>query len=450
VRRFRLIKISLAAAAVAALAVGVPAAGARPEGAKATTITIWIMNNGARPVEDMERIVAPFERSSGIDVEVQLVGWDIQFQRISNAAISGEGPDITQAGTTQVPYFATLGGFENLAGRIGGIGGKKAYTQGAWTTTQVVGKPGVWSVPWFSEARAIYYRTDVFKKAKIDPKTAFTDWAAFRRTLGKLKAVKTFNGKPIAPFGTPGKTAWDLVHHVMPFVWGAGGRELTRDNRRSAIDSPEAVRAVTYFAGLVRDGLALRSSLERNAPQVENQFKGGEIAVWIGGPWVIAAAGRADDTNWVPAARRNFATAPLPVGPTGKFFTFFGGSNLMLFRSSQHKTEAWRLMRYLSRNDVQLQYARLQGMFPARVEPQKAQAKVNARWSNFYRALVAGRTYAPLAAWGPIENAYKTHFGNILDIAAGQGKVRYSRSAVVDELKAAAREANALLSQSGR
>ena len=55
--------------------------------------------------------IAEFEKETGIDVQVQLVGWDVQFDRIRNAAVSGKGPDVTQAGTTQVPFFAALGGF---------------------------------------------------------------------------------------------------------------------------------------------------------------------------------------------------------------------------------------------------------------------------------------------------------------------------------------------------
>src|SRR5262245_28712439 len=170
-----------AAAALAALVALALTAGAsaRPDGAKATTLKIWVMNNGAHPVEDMERIVQPFEQQTGIGVDVQLVGWDVQFQRITNAALSGEAPDITQAGTTQVAYFAALNGFENLASRVGTIGGKAAYPGGVWTTTQVVGRPGVWSVPWFSEARTIYYRTDVYKKAGVDPAKAFKTWDSF-------------------------------------------------------------------------------------------------------------------------------------------------------------------------------------------------------------------------------------------------------------------------------
>jgi multiple sugar transport system substrate-binding protein len=423
-------------------------AQARTESGNAqVTLTLWIMNNGPEPVADMQRILAPFERSTGINVNVQLVGWDVQYQRITNAAISGEAPDVTQAGTTQVPYFASLNGFENLASRVNRIGGRKAYAGGIWATTQLAGKPGVWSVPWFTEARTIYYRKDVYRRAGVNPNTAFKTWASFRAALLKLRSVRSVNGRPIMPFGQPGKTAWDLVHHIMPFVWGAGGSELTKNRRSSAIASPQAIRGVKYFSDLVPAGVFLKSSLEKNAPQVEEQFKGGQIATWIGGPWVLATVNRADDEAWVPEARRNVGVAQMPVGPTGKFFTFVGGSNLMVFKSSRHKNEAFRLIQYLSQNNVQRNYARVMGMFPARLVPQRQEGNRNANAKAFYQAITHGRTYAPIATWGPVENAYKTRFGNILDIAAGQGRVSYSRGAVVNELRAAAREANTLLSQ---
>ena len=449
--RARKIKFAAALSVVLAAAAIVGAsAPARTDGRSATTLTMWIMNNGPEPVADMKRILAPFERQTGITVNVQLVGWDVQYQRITNAAISGEAPDITQAGTTQVPYFAALRGFENLQSRIDRIGGRKQYAPGIWATTQLAGRAGVWSVPWFTEARTIYYRKDVYRRAGVDPKTAFKNWNTFRAALIKLKKVKRVNGRPIMPFGQPGKTAWDLVHHVMPFVWGAGGSELAANRRQSAIASPQAIRGVKYFADLIPAGVFLKSSLEKNAPQVEEQFKGGQIATWIGGPWVLATVNRADDTAWVPEARRNVGVAQMPVGPTGKFYTFVGGSNLMVFRSSQHKEEAFRLIQYLSRNDVQRNYARIMGMFPARLVPQRQEGNRNANSRAFYQAITHGRTYAPIATWGPVENAYKTRFGNILDIAAGQGRVPYSRNAVVNELRAAAREANTLLAQQSR
>jgi multiple sugar transport system substrate-binding protein len=414
---------------------------------KGTTINFWIMPNGPQPKADMEKTVKPFEQQTGVKVNVEVVGWDVQLDRIKNAAVSGQGPDVTQAGTTQVPFFAALGGFEDLSSRISEIGGKSAYAPGVWQTTQLQGQDGTYAVPWFTEARAIYYRKDVLEKAGIDPATAFTDTNAFQQTLQTIKEkVPTIGGKPISPFGMPGKKAFDLVHHVMPFVWDNGGAELSDDASKSTINSAEAEKGVDFVAQLVKQGLFDKSMLERDGTQVENQFKGGRLAVWIGGPWVLSTINRTDDKNWVKAARENVGVAAMPTGPAGKAFTFVGGSNLMMYKSSQNKNEAWALMKYLSGDSVQKSYAELLSFFPARLAPQEQVGNSDDNHKAFYSAIKQGRTYAPIAQWGAIENAYKGRFGNILDSAAGQGKP-FNEGEVKSELNAAAKEADALLAQ---
>jgi multiple sugar transport system substrate-binding protein len=136
----------------------------------------------------------------------------------------------------------------------------------------------------------------------------------------------------------------------------------------------------------------------------------------------------------------------MPAGPNGDAYTFVGGSDLMMFKSSQHKNEAWEVMKYLSQDQVQTDYAKLLGMFPARVEPQKLYGQDNgANYSAVYQAIQQGRTYSPIPQWAEIENAYKGRFGNILDEAA---KGQASNAEVQKQLDEAAKEADNLLAQS--
>jgi multiple sugar transport system substrate-binding protein len=422
-------------------------AAAPAKSLKGQTVTMWVMNNGPDPVGDTNKILAPFEARTGVKVNVKLVGWDVQFDRIRNAAVSGTGPDITQAGTTQVPFFAALGGFTDLKPYVNQIGGQSAYASGIWGTTQVAGEKGTWAVPWFTEARAIYYRTDALQKAGIDPTTAFKTWDSFKATLEKLKSVKEIGGKPIKPFGGPGKKAFDLVHNVAPFIWSAGGEELTADNKKSAIDQPQAVEGVEFYADLVHDGLADTAALEKDGQGVEDSFKGGQLAVWIGGPWVLGSVKRADDKTWSDAARSNLGVAPLPQGPSGKAFAFVGGSNLMMFKTAKNKDAAWAVMKYLSQDAIQKSYAGLMGMFPARLQPQEQIGQTDQNHEEFLQAIKEGRSYAPIPQWAQVENTYKEKFGEILDMAAGQGGKPYSHDAVQQTLQAAAKDADALLAQ---
>jgi multiple sugar transport system substrate-binding protein len=186
--------------------------------------------------------------------------------------------------------------------------------------------------------------------------------------------------------------------------------------------------------------------LERDGQQVEDQFKGGRLAVWIGGPWVMAASKRADDDAWAPVARKNIGVAPMPSGSDGKGYTFIGGSNLMMFKSSQHKDAAWELIKYLSSDVVQKQYADLMGMFPARLQPQEQEGSLDPDHKAFYEAIkTQGRSYAPIPQWAQVENAYKNQFGRILDSAAGGG---VSDQQLKSDLDKAAQEADGLLAQS--
>jgi multiple sugar transport system substrate-binding protein len=408
-------------------------------------VTLWVMNNGPEPVDDTKKLLKPFEDKTGIKVNVELVGWDTQSDRIKNAAVSGTGPDVTQAGTTQVPNFAALGGFEDLAPRLNDIGGSSKYAEGVWKTTQVVGQDGTWAVPWFTEARAIYYRKDALAAVGItDATAAFKDWASMKATLDKLKALTEVGGKPIKPFGSPGKKAHDLVHHVMPFVWDAGGSELSADNKTSTINSDEAFTGVDFMVDLIKDGVYDTGALEKTGQQVEDQFKGGGLATWIGGPWVQATVKRADDDAWDDAVRDQIGVVAMPNGPTNKAYTFVGGSNLMMFKTAKNKDAAWELMKFLSQDDIQTDYAALMGMFPARLAPQEKVGNESPTAKAFYTAIKQGRTYAPIPQWGEVETVYKNRFGAVLDTAA-QGSSTDEK--VKSELTEAKKEADAVLSQ---
>ena len=198
---------------------------------------------------------------------------------------------------------------------------------------------------------------------------------------------------------------------------------------------------------LITAGLFDKSQLERDGTQVENQFKGGRLAVWIGGPWVLGSIDRPEDDTWSDEARANVGVAPMPTGPGGKAYTFVGGSDLMVFKNSEYPNEAWALVKFLSEDQTQIDYAKLLGMFPARLAPQQSVGDSSENHKAFFEAIQSGRTYAPIPQWGQIENAYKTRFGNILDSAAGVGK-DYNAATVKSQLDAAAKEADGLLAQS--
>ena len=415
---------------------------------KGTTVNFWIMPNGPQPQADMEKTVKPFEDQTGVKVNVEVVGWDVQLDRIKNAAVSGQGPDVTQAGTTQVPFFAALGGFANLQDRVGDIGGKAAYAPGVWQTTQLQGTDGTYAVPWFTEARAIYYRKDALNKAGIDPATAFTDVNAFQQTLQTIKdKVPRSTASRSRPSACRARRHSTSSTTSCRSCGTTAAAELIAD-ARSRPSTARRPGASTLAPTCSRTACSTRACSSATARRSRTSSRAADCAVWTAarGCWPPSAHRR---QNWVAAARKNVGVAAMPTGPAGKAFTFVGGSNLMMFKASKNQNEAWALIKYLSSDAVQKNYADLLSFFPARLAPQEQVGNSDDNHKAFFAAIKEGRTYAPIAQWGQIENAYKGRFGNILDSAAGQGKKPFSQGEVKSQLDAAAKEADALLAQGG-
>jgi multiple sugar transport system substrate-binding protein len=137
----------------------------------------------------------------------------------------------------------------------------------------------------------------------------------------------------------------------------------------------------------------------------------------------------------------------LPAGPVGKAFTFLGGSDLMVFKSSKHQDAAWQLLKYMASDKVQTAYAQLLGMFPAKESAQAQFGEQDSNHQEFLDAVKDGRTYAPIAQWAEVENAYKGSFGQILADAASHGG-NVSDATLKSQLDKAAKQADGLLAQS--
>lgn len=413
------------------------------------TLNVWIMPNSPQPEPDFLAVTKPFtDANPNVSIKVTVLDWGSAWTKITAAATSGEGPDVLQLGTTWVPAIAAMGALTQLDDKVADVGGAGAFFPASWQTTQIAGKTGIWGVPWFVDARAIYYRTDVFAKAQVDPKEAFKTWDTFKAALQKINGTE-INGKKVAAMGFPGKNDWNVAHNVMPWVWGAGGAELTADNTASAVNTPEALDGLMFYTGLAKEGLVPRAILEKNTADTETAFSNGDFAVMVSGPWMIkqyktpqAQGGQAESI-----AAGNYAVSPVPEGPKGRF-TFFGGSDLAVMKSSKYQKEAWDLIRFLSTKEAQLAYAQASGQLPALKALHSDPALTSdPNMAAFTEAAKYGRSYANIPAWGPVEGVLVKHFGMIWDMTTGVTG-SYSRDSIKKELDATATEVNDLLKQS--
>ena len=388
--------------------------------AAAVELTMWVMPVTTNAQHDIPALLAPWlAQHPGVTVRVTVLDWESGWNKITAAAASRRGPDLLELGTTWMPAIAAMGGLEPLsATQLGEIGNGAAYYPELWKTTQVFGQKGVYGLPWYADVRAAYYRTDVFRQAGVDPAQAFATWDSFHAALKKINGI-TVAGKRVAALAYAGKNDWNVVHNLAPWIWNAGGDVLSADAKHSALDTPQALRAIDFYASLAVEGLVPSNALEKDSDILEGAWVGGDYGVIFSGPWLMR---RIFEAPIGAGVRSNFDVAPYPAGPHGHA-TFFGGSNLAIFKGSRHKAQAWDLVKYLGGKAAQVQLALVSSMMPARID-----AANDPAWTSrhpVYAKLTAiaadGRAYPPIPAWGPLETVYTKHLGQLAELSSGIG-----------------------------
>jgi multiple sugar transport system substrate-binding protein len=413
--------------------------------ARATELTLWVMPVTTTAQRDMATLLAPYlALHKGLEVKVTVLDWESGWNKITAAAAARRGPDLLELGTTWMSAIAAMGGLEPLTpAQLAQVDNGAAFYPELWKTTHIAGRPGTWGLPWYADVRAAYYRTDVFRQAGVDPKQAFASWEAFRAALHRIDG-QVVAGKRVAALAYAGRNDWNVVHNLAPWIWNAGGDVLTPDGRRSALDSPQALRAIDWYSSLAADGLVPANALEKDSDILEGEFVGGSYGVMFSGPWLIRRILQAPAGSVV---RDHFDVAPYPPGERGHW-TFFSGSNLAIFKGSKRKSEAWSLMAWLASEPAQARLSLLSSMMPTRPDA-AADPSLAARHPAYARlaAIAAdGRAYPPIPAWGPLETVYTKHMGQIAELSSGVG-APYSFAAMKRLVDAAVIEADSVLKE---
>ncbi|HUQ20005.1 MAG TPA: sugar ABC transporter substrate-binding protein [Gemmatimonadaceae bacterium] len=313
------------------------------------TLRLWAMG---REGEVVSQLITDFQKlHPGIKVQVQQIPWSAAHEKLLTAYVGDATPDIAMLGNTWVPEFTAIDALEPLDELVATSkdAPRNDFFEGIWNTNVVDGK--TFGIPWYVDTRVIFYRKDLLAAAGYDRMP--TTWADWRTAMQKIKSRMSARQFPLLiPI-----TEWPP-----PVIFGLqAGSPLLRDNgQRGAFHEPPFKKAFEFYVSLFSDKLApaLSGSEISNLYQ---EFERGNIAMYISGPWQIG-----EFTNRLPKEMQDkWATASLP-GMDGPGVSLAGGASLSLFKASKHKHEAWLLMEYLSRPDVQLKFYGLTGDLPAR------------------------------------------------------------------------------------
>jgi multiple sugar transport system substrate-binding protein len=292
------------------------------------TITVWMM-----PLtDDYAATLAPYvkdfeEKNPGIKVDLTVIPWKDSLQKMVTAFQANAAPDVMYTSINRIIVLEDAGALLPLDEYADEE--YKAKLKPGLLESQGMWKDHVYGVPFTAYGRALYYNADIFENAGITAPP--TNWEEFRA------AAKAVTGDGVYAFSLSGTDNWLDDYRV--WLHQAGGRWLSEDGTKCAVNSPEAVEAFGFLVDMALEDEVMYPG--SGTTEVDNfgLFASGATAMIIQSNY-IAKLGETSEVN--------FETAPIPQYEGHEEWGLPAAEILSINSTTEHPDEAWKFLEYFS------------------------------------------------------------------------------------------------------
>lgn len=322
--------------------------------AQKKTITYWGMKQAeVRLIEAQEAALADFERMyPNIKVKITVFPYETYRDKLLVSVAAGAPPEISVIDQIWNAEFPAAGFVISLDDYIAKskVVKREAFFPGAWDSAVYKGK--VWGVPFDVGVWAfIYYNRDMFKKAGLNPDKPPIYWDEFLE-YGKKLTVDTDGDGKVDQWGLPVYGAKDeaTICTTDALIFSNGGSILNEDFSASVLGDEASVEALEYYKSLQQ--LSPPGGVNRTAEDAFKLFTAGNVAMHLYGEW-------GQDTVNARAPQMDWTMAMFPKPRGGESIGCFGGWNMVIYKQSKYKDEAWSFIEYWTSKGVNEKVAAL-------------------------------------------------------------------------------------------
>lgn len=298
--------------------------GAGP--AQAETVRFWYHFDN--PENPMTALIERFQASHpDIKIEAENIPWNSYYDNLYTAIVGGNAPDAAMVKLFAQPRLVEMGALEPIKARIDAWPGKADLLDNLLSLNQ--GPQGEqYYLPVQYVVLYLYYRTDMFAAAKLQPPKTCDEFLAAAKALTKAPEVYGFGFRG-------GKGGWDQWG---TFVFSQGAKL-----GKGGLTTPEAIKANQWVIDLYRVHKVVPPSAPNDGFQeIISAFKSGKTAM------TIHHIGSSADL--VKALGDKVSAVPVPrCGASA--WTSYGDESLAIFSASKVKDAAWKWISFLAEGE---------------------------------------------------------------------------------------------------
>lgn len=277
----------------------------------------------------------------GINIELQVNGWNDYWTALDAAAAAGTLPDTFWMHSNNIYKFASQNMLMDLTDKLASSEKVKMdnFPKGLVQIYNHNGKQ--YGIPKDFDTIGLWYNKTMFDVAGVKYPDDTWTWNDLYNAAKKLtKADKSQYGF-LAPLHNQ--------EGFYNFIYQNGGTVITSD-KKSGYDDTKTIEAMDFYVKFVKEGLSpeVYDDAER-AQDMQN----GLAAMGFFGSWNLSGF----TSNEYMA--KNFDVAVLPKSPSGGKASIFNGLGIAIAPNTKNADAAWKWVEYLGSKEGQTRQAEL-------------------------------------------------------------------------------------------
>ena len=300
----------------------------------AVKINVWTGLSGDDKGR-FEEMIKAFNASQGeVEAVPSFYQWDLMHSKLVASVQAGGTPEALLMWVTVMPEMTQFGALQPMDELLAEAGVRaEDFVPRAWNLGVIGGKR--YGIPMDTHILGLYYNTELFEKAGLDPSKPPVTREEFVAAARKLTVGPSQWGLAI-----PSSTAWP-VRYWMGFLHQEGGKMFTDDLRKAAFNDAKGRAAFQFMSDLIH--------VQKVAPPVmtdiNKAFLTKQAAMILIGPWLINSSLRQEGLK--------VRTAPMPR-IFGEFGAWGMSHQLVLGKQPDRAKQlaAMKWIRYMSEHSM--------------------------------------------------------------------------------------------------
>lgn len=238
-----------------------------------------------------EKVVSECEAANpGLNINLEVLGWEQAHDSTAQRIAAGTFPDLLNTATIWVPEWADAGAIQPVSDALVPAAIAADFVPALYEKSALYNGQS-WGLPIAAASRGLFYNTDLFTAAGLDPAAPPVTWQEFKDAA---VAIHDATGEYGYAFDAKGVTAFRSFGF---FLWNNGGDFFTEDGK-AAFNSEAGVEALQFLVDLAATG-ATPDPSGILAEEVGNLFHAGKLGMFIDGNYQIAVtAGKNPDLQY--------------------------------------------------------------------------------------------------------------------------------------------------------